>query len=303
MNDQSEMQASLSILKDQYRLHLGVNLLDDQGIRQMHFSKEMAGYVLSGNMPDEANEGPFTEVLTEMTLKELFHVNQYYRFDPEARNNLRSLYSALFHRIRSREYSLEELEKEHYQGLAEWLKKSQPVVTRLYQEKGAHVTAVVCEEYSAVFQCHMLGIDTGRLMQPVLDLGCGEEGRLVHYLREQNIEAYGCDRLPFKEQYLFTADWMEYRFIPEQWGTIISHMAFSNHFVHHHYRLDGDFSTYASKYMELLKALKFGGSFYYCPGLPFIEEYLSPLQYRTEHGTPEHTAIKSTRITRIQVNE
>jgi hypothetical protein len=297
------MSSIKSILQSQFWFNQGSNLMDQEGLKQMHFSKELIRLIQSGDIPELEDDGLITGELTEMTLAEFFRVNQYYTFDRNAVNNLRSLYSDLLQRIRSMRYSIEELEREHYQGLADWLKKSQPFVNRLYHDKGARLTPVVCEEYSAAFQCHMLGMDPRNLLQPVLDLGCGKDARLVNYMREQSIEAYGCDRYPFDTPFLFSASWMEYHFSQEQWGTIISHMAFSNHFMHHHLRMDGDFSGYASKYMEILKALKFGGSFYYTPELPFIEQYLNPLEFNIEHPDREHPAVRSSCITRILVNE
>jgi hypothetical protein len=79
--------------------------------------------------------------------------------------------------------------------------------------------------------------------------------------------------------FLVQADWFECDLQADTWGTIISHMAFSNHFLFHHRYKHGHPEEYARQYMKLLAALKPGGAFYYSPGLPFIESFLPTSQY------------------------
>ena len=117
------------------------------------------------------------------------------------------------------------------------------------------------------------------LAQPVLDLGCGKPAQLVTYLRDHGIEAVGVDRLVDQAPYLIRSDWLSFELPPRTWGTIISHMAFSNHFIFQHLYKYGQGADYARRYMAILNALKPGGSFYYTPGLPFIETYLPADQY------------------------
>ena len=96
--------------------------------------------------------------------------------------------------------------------------------------------------------------------------------------------------------FLFQINWLESTFPSNTWGTVISHMAFSNHFTHHHLKTDGKFEAYARKYMEILNALKVGGSFIYTPGLSFIEELLiaSNDSFAVEAGR------YTTKVTRIK---
>jgi hypothetical protein len=56
-------------------------------------------------------------------------------------------------------------------------------------------------------------------------------------------------------------------------------MAFSNHFIYQHLNRLGQPEKYAAKYMQILNSLKPGGSFYYSPGLPFIECFLPEETY------------------------
>ncbi|HZD59612.1 MAG TPA: hypothetical protein VE439_04025 [Anaerolineae bacterium] len=96
----------------------------------------------------------------------------------------------------------------------------------------------------------------------------------MSYLHKQGLEVFGIDRIAREIPYLIDANWLTFSFKPDCWGTIISHMAFSNHFIHHHLRVDGRPGDYAQKMIEVLRSLRLNGSLYYAPGLPFIESLL-----------------------------
>jgi hypothetical protein len=132
----------------------------------------------------------------------------------------------------------------------------------------------ICSEYSPALQLDVLKIRPDEMLDPILDLGCGEKGSLVHYLCDRGKLAFGVDRLVRADHHLAKADWLDYPLGQEYWGTIISHMGFSNHFLHHHLRRNGHPERYARRYMEVLRALRPGGSFVYAPGMPFMEDLL-----------------------------
>ena len=115
-----------------------------------------------------------------------------------------------------------------------------------------------------------------------MDIGCGKQGRLMKFLKNNGIEVYGIDRFFFADNNVINSDWLEYDYGIEKWGTIVSNLGFSNHFKHHNLRQDGNIIEYGKKYMEILRSLKIGGRFHYAPGLPFIEEYLDNTQFRIE---------------------
>ena len=141
-------------------------------------------------------------------------------------------------------------------------------------KENALFNRVVCRQYSPALQLKILGIRLENISEPVLDLGCGKAGQLVNYLNEKGIETYGVDRIVAGSERLIEADWLEFPLIPGFWGTIVSHMAFSNHFIFQHHYKNGKPEPYARQYMAALAALQPGGSFYYSPGLPFIEGML-----------------------------
>lgn len=138
---------------------------------------------------------------------------------------------------------------------------------------------VVCEQYKPETQLIIMGIKLPTIKGPVLDLGCGESGNLVRYLRKKKIIAVGIDRLVDEEKHLISADWLRTSYGEGKWGTIISHMAFTNHFNYHHKFVKGEPEKYATTYMALLKALKVGGTFYYSPSVEFMEVLLDPFEY------------------------
>ncbi len=137
-----------------------------------------------------------------------------------------------------------------------------------------------CSEYSAALQTGVLHLGRERILCPVLDIGCGEEATLVRHLRSRGLQAFGIDRFAPDAEYLFRNDWLTFPLGEELWGTIISHMAFSHHFLHHHLKESDEIGRYAARYMEILGALKPGGSFIYSPGLPFIEKLLPRERYQ-----------------------
>ena len=140
----------------------------------------------------------------------------------------------------------------------------------------------VCLEYSPELQLRVLHADVDELLEPILDLGCGKHAALVRFLRERGKEAFGIDRTAPRRRFVVRADWLDWPLEPGRWGSVISHQGLSTHFLHQHLRPDGRPDRHARRYMDVLHALKPGGSFRYAPGLPFIEELLPRDEYDVE---------------------
>lgn len=237
----------------------------------------------------------------DKVLIEFYKVNQYYRFNTDTQEELKQIYRNLFSTLRnSLDTDLKKVASDHYSRLQQWLQDSNPFSVQLYPENLSAIEEVICAEYSAEIQIMILGLDTSQLLEPILDVGCGIKASLVNYLSEMNLNAHGIDRNVTTTPNLIKTDWMDFSFIPDHWGTIISNLGFSNHFNHQHLRNDGDFASYAQKYMEILQSLKKDGTFYYAPDLPFIEKYLDPMKYQITKQTIFQTNYQSVKIKRMK---
>ena len=138
---------------------------------------------------------------------------------------------------------------------------------------------VTCGHYSPALQLEVLGLADTTLADPVLDIGCGVGAELVQALRSRGHDARGIDR-DVPAALGESADWLRYPYGVDRWGTVISHLGFSLHFLHHHLAGQPSAYTHAEVYMQVLRSLAPGGVFAYAPGLPFIEAMLPRDRYR-----------------------
>lgn len=237
---------------------------------------------------------------TDKAIEEFCRVNQYYSFDSKAKNDLRKIYSDLFGSFQTKTDSIENISKNHYEKLKEWIKESSPFAEKIYKNDDKKINPVACSEYRPDLQINVLKIDIEHLMQPVLDIGCGNQGHLVNYFKNQGIEVFGIDRFKFTTSNLITVDWLEYDYGKEKWGTIVSNLGFSNHFNHHNLREDGNYIEYGKTYMNILNSLKVGGCFHYAPDLPFIEKYLNNNQFDLRKYEINEYDFKTTIIKKIK---
>lgn len=151
-------------------------------------------------------------------------------------------------------------------------------------------------EYSGEKQLEILKIN--EIMEPVLDIGCGKNHKLVTYLRRDNMEVYGIDRYSSSESFIENISWLEYGYKSGNFGTIVAHMSFSNHFIRENLKLSDLYIKYAETYMKILDSLKLGGSFYYTPSLEFIEKLLDEKIFKVDY-TDIKNGYKSVKITKI----
>lgn len=236
----------------------------------------------------------------DRAMEEFCRINQYFSFKTSSRKELRQLYTDLLVQFRKRAGATEEIAKNHYWNLKDWLTKYNPFAEQLYIHAGINLEPVACSEYSPGLQVDIFHFDIDKLLQPVLDIGCGIHGNLVKALNDKGIETYGMDRFAFSSEFLFTSDWLEFDYGTKKWGTIISNLGFSNHFQHHNLREDGDYVEYAKTYMNILHALKIRGSFHYAPDLPFIEQYLDKNQFKLAVNKIDRYKFTSTTIQRLK---
>lgn len=284
----------------QIEFNKGKNLFLDESESPLKFIQETIYAIEKMDHINKDAESLLIDYASDKAMQEFCRINQYYTFNKKAKKDLRDIYVELFSNIRNRTDSIEIIAKKHYQNLKQWLQITNPFAEKIYSSDNKLVEPVACSEYSADFQIQIFQIDITQLLEPVLDIGCGKQGDLVHYLRKNNIEAYGFDRFALDVPYLTNADWLDYDYGIEKWGTIASNLGFSNHFRHHHLRDDGYFIDYAGKYMAILHSLKIGGCFYYSPDLPFIEQYLDVNKYELTRQNIGKYDFKSIKIRRLK---
>ena len=293
------MKNILDNIEKQFEFNLNKNLLFGEKTDHLKFSPETLYAIEEIDSIDGSSERQLIDYLTNRTYQIFCSLNQYYTFDKTALDSLKNIYAKLFINLRKREFQIDLLAQKHYLELRNWLITSNSFAVKMYLSKGTIIKTVPCSEYDPEFQLNIMQLDIDQIKEPLLDIGCGEKGNLVTYLKQHNIEAFGFDRFASESLFLFKSDWFEFNFDNDKWGTIISHLGFSNHFRHHHSRIDGNYISYTKKYLEILNSLKKGGSFHYSPDLPFIEQYLDVHKYHITKYNIGNYDFKSTEIVKL----
>lgn len=292
------MEFLCEAIDSQMNLNRGLNLFF-RGV-ELHFSPIILSMLEKVKSVNYLQQEKLIIYATEKTLQECYRINQYYSFDRRSIEKLKGVYSQLIKNAQYDSYDIGDIESMHCNRLRDWLKETNPFAGTLYINQSRYIEAVPCFEYTVSLQLNVLQLDIASLLEPVLDIGCGQHAHLVEYLRCMGIEAYGIDRYPSGKGYILQTDWSDFNYGTQKWGSIISHLGFSNHFMHHHLRNDGDFRNYAYRYMQILGSLVKGGSFLYAPGLPFIEQYLDPQHYNVVSIPVKGQQYQSVIVTRLK---
>ncbi len=244
------------------------------------------------------------EEIVKITLNNFIKVNQFINFVQEDNLKLKQLYNRLFDKVinlSEQDFITTEnilnLFHQHYEDIKTFLLNTNSKSLFKKYEDSPIILDIKCEEYSPRMQLDILDINMTDLIEPIIDIGCGEQAYLVHYLRDMGIEAYGLDRNIEENEYLVNVNWFEEKLKANTYGTVISHMAFSNHFLHHHVRIDGQYKKYIEKYMEILNSLKIGGMFIYAPNIPVIETLIM----ESTNLYDIHRSNYSTTITKLTI--
>jgi len=233
------------------------------------------------------------------TLEILYQVNQFIRIPPSGRHELEALYRQTWEEVGTE--PIREVIGRHFFRLSRWIGGYYPPDFRRILESRPRIGRVVNREYTPELQISVLGFRPEDLAEPILDLGCGSRGLLVRHLREQGKQVLGVDRtVENGSPDLLQGDWLAYPLEPESWGTVISHLGFSNHLIHVLHHRKEELLVYLERYRDILNSLVPGGSFYYAPGLPWIEEHLDPREYEVREFFPEGGG-EAVRVTRSVV--
>ena len=293
------MERFSDYIDKQIRSNQNKNILIDN-LEMFSFSDDTIKALTGVGKLNPESKRLLVDYAIDRAIEEFCRVNQYYSFDTKARTELRTIYEILFESLGNTAVSPADLSKAHYERLQKWLISTNPFSEKIYSKTDHKIVPVACAEYSSELQTALLHLDVSNLLQPLLDLGCGKHGNLVQSLNSLGLDAWGIDRFAFNDPRLLTADWLEFNYEKEKWGTIISNLGFSNHFIHHNLREDGNYLAYAKTYMNILHSLKKGGRFHYAPDLPFIEKYIDISLFEITKYEMSESNFKTTVITRLQ---
>jgi hypothetical protein len=228
-------------------------------------------------------EQHLAEVAATSMIERVHTINQFIQVDRRAKETLKGLYLRTWEIMLATNDIENSLRNFHFPLLAEWVDALYPESLKTALSSSFKIGKVSCQDYSADLQVGLLKLEMNDLKQPVLDIGCGKEAQLVEHLRSKNVEAFGVDRsVQRNRDYLMKKDWLETTFEVNRWGTVISHMAFSNHFIYIEKFDSRCVPLYLSKYHEILNSLQLKGSFVYTPGCLALERPVDRSRYSVE---------------------
>jgi hypothetical protein len=154
------------------------------------------------------------------------------------------------------------------------------LTTLFHQVLGPDPREVTSATYSPELQLRVLGLSIEAMREPILDVGSGPDAALVRHLRATGKEAHGIDARTRGDDVVTRASWLAFDYGERRYGTIVSHLGFTLHFMHQEMKRSDLAFEYARAYMRIAKALASGGTFAYVPPVPFIEALLPKASYR-----------------------
>lgn len=227
--------------------------------------------------------------------RECMLYNQYHTFSEKQYETIEKIYERLAVNLgnlsgTSLDYELiESVVSKHRELLLEELHET-------FDTDNQYDIKKVCSEYSADLQKRILGYRLPNLAEPILDIGCGENAFFVKECIKYGKNVVGIDQYISKEHStnILCRNWLEFDYQSNYWGTIISHMAFSNHVTYHMTHKTTLFEKYEETYFKILTGLKTDGIFYYSPSLPKIEMKIDKSQYSIRQIEKYENGIKIT---------
>jgi hypothetical protein len=229
-------------------------------------------------------------------------INPYVELNDRDSAELTEIYRQSARKLISGEKPETVLSGHHYPALRRWTERKYPDSIRQQLQYQSSLGRISYAEYSPRLQLRVLRLGPRRINGPVMDIGCGEEASLVHYLRDRGIEAYGIDRLlPAEENdFLFRTSWFDYPLESVSPNLLVSHLAFSSHLLYQYNSAGPELANYLERYHTILDALPVGGMFVYTPALDFLEDRLSKERFNVTRWTVTGR-VSAARVTRIAV--
>jgi hypothetical protein len=220
----------------------------------------------------------FTGSLYNMFVKECVQNNQYISLSNKTIKLINKQYQALITElisvnIKNVNTKLPVVVENHRKRLIQIIESNE------YSENIEQLI-IPCFEYTNDFQEQILRINESVLQEPIIDVGCGINCSLVKLLKRKGYkEVFGIDQYLSEEPFIISSNWFDFIFQKETYGTIISHMAFTNHYRRAIACNDGKEYLYEEKYNEILGSLKSKGKFIYSPSLISVENKIDTKVY------------------------
>ncbi|HAE21899.1 MAG TPA: hypothetical protein DCG47_06190 [Spirochaetaceae bacterium] len=253
-----------------------------------------------GSIGDELGKAAYNRVLSNTFLTECIHDDQYTPLPESAIASIYSQYGRLLDSLGR--INPARTEREELLSLVHSHRQSLIAIIEAAAEGESAAHSLPCSEYSAALQVRVLHLESMPLAEPILDLGCGKDCTLVKRLLAMHKDAYGLDQYYSDDPRIARGDWLEYAFLPESWGTVISHMAFSNHFRKAVASGSEDISRYRRSYHKILGSLTRGASFIYSPALRDIEAGLPARGFSVAYysNIADDPTLDTVRVTRLR---
>lgn len=212
-------------------------------------------------------------------VSECIQNNQYISLSNETINRINDIYINLVKKLK--QISTDNYDNELIESIV--IKHREQLLNALSENeyhKCDNQLYIPCSEYSGSFQYTLLRLNQFRLLEPVMDIGCGKEYELLKYLEHAGYkDIFGIDQYISDNNFIACTNWFDYKFEPNKWGTVIAHMSFSNHFRRSLINEDISLKKYKDKYAEILRALQINGLFIYTPSIKQIENSINKSYY------------------------
>ncbi|NJK95040.1 MAG: hypothetical protein HC905_09125 [Bacteroidales bacterium] len=134
---------------------------------------------------DENQAESWIRLMTEKAVNTFCLNNQFMDLRESHTFELGTLYKLLWKEIieelKSESVNFDGIQKSHLSRLTNWLMQSNSFVKEINNSKEPATSEVVCSEYSAEFQLKLLNVNLDEIIEPVLDIGCGQSAHLVSF--------------------------------------------------------------------------------------------------------------------------
>ena len=149
---------------------------------QFHFSANAKKIIQTMQCPQNVltkeEERTLLIYLEKHFLDACYAANPYINFTKDEKSEIPCIYKMLIRDIRN-QLSWETIETLHFQRIRSFIKRTNASSFLMNNNSNVNAKHLVCAEYSVELQLHVLGIREESIKEPILDIGCGEHGKLI----------------------------------------------------------------------------------------------------------------------------